>query len=180
MRKLVVKEWMTLDGVFDAETMDQWWTPYDSPERQESILEIYSRGDAYLLGRTLWVGIEGRGTPSRGLDLAALYLETQLRVSGVEPALQNSYLQTYKIGEYKPSEARVNVRVDGQTISPSNYVFFNIGRDPGKGPLDLELVNAGFGIVAEERKVRSLMSLGYLIVFGSLIGLSREAGLPEV
>src|SRR5690242_9668547 len=54
MRQLVVKEWMTLDGVFDAETMDQWWTPYDSPERQQSILEVYSRGDAYLLGRTTY------------------------------------------------------------------------------------------------------------------------------
>ena len=54
MRKLVVKEWMTLDGVFDADTMDQWWNPYDSAERQKSIMEVYSRGDAYLLGRTTY------------------------------------------------------------------------------------------------------------------------------
>jgi dihydrofolate reductase len=54
MRKLVVKEWMTLDGVFDAETMDQWWNPYDSTERQKYILEVYSRGDVYLLGRTTY------------------------------------------------------------------------------------------------------------------------------
>ena len=25
MRKLWVKAWMTLDGVFDADTMDYWW-----------------------------------------------------------------------------------------------------------------------------------------------------------
>jgi dihydrofolate reductase len=54
MRKLVVKEWMTLDGVFDAETMDQWWNPYDSTERQKYIMEVYSRGDVYLLGRTTY------------------------------------------------------------------------------------------------------------------------------
>jgi len=54
MRKIVVKEWMTLDGVFDADTMDQWWNPYDSAERQEYILEQYSRGDVYLLGRTTY------------------------------------------------------------------------------------------------------------------------------
>jgi dihydrofolate reductase len=54
VRKLVVKEWMTLDGVFDADTMDQWWNPYDSAERQQEILEVYSRGDAYLLGRTTY------------------------------------------------------------------------------------------------------------------------------
>ena len=51
MRKILVKEWMTLDGVFDADTMDQWWNSYDSTERQECIMEVYSRGDVYLLGR---------------------------------------------------------------------------------------------------------------------------------
>jgi dihydrofolate reductase len=54
MRKLWVKAWMTLDGVFDADTMEQWWHPYDSAERQKSILEGYSRGDVYLLGRTTY------------------------------------------------------------------------------------------------------------------------------
>src|SRR6266516_8194798 len=54
MRKLWVKAWMTLDGVFDADTMDQWWNPYDSAERQKYILEGYSRGDVYLLGRTTY------------------------------------------------------------------------------------------------------------------------------
>ena len=49
-----MKEWMTLDGVFDADTMDQWWNPYDSAERQQSILEVYKRGDVYLLGRTTY------------------------------------------------------------------------------------------------------------------------------
>src|SRR5918997_1457251 len=42
MRKLWVKAWTTLDGVFDADTMDYW------------------NGDAYLLGRVtyemLWPG----------------------------------------------------------------------------------------------------------------------------
>jgi hypothetical protein len=27
VRKLLVKVWMTLDGVFDADTMDHWWLP---------------------------------------------------------------------------------------------------------------------------------------------------------
>jgi dihydrofolate reductase len=51
MRKLVVKEWMTLDGVFDAETMDQWWNPYESTERQAQIIERFQHSDTYLLGR---------------------------------------------------------------------------------------------------------------------------------
>jgi dihydrofolate reductase len=54
MRKIVVKEWMSLDGVFDADTMGEWRNPYDSAEEQKSILEQYERGDVYLLGRTTY------------------------------------------------------------------------------------------------------------------------------
>lgn len=60
MRKLWVKAWITLDGVFDAETMDYWWQNTNSPERMEYITEQYSQGDIYMLGRTtyemLWPG----------------------------------------------------------------------------------------------------------------------------
>ena len=34
MRKLVVSEWITLDGVFDADTMKEWFEPYDSDGRR--------------------------------------------------------------------------------------------------------------------------------------------------
>ena len=34
MRKLWVKAWTTLDGVFDADTMDYWWQNTNSPERR--------------------------------------------------------------------------------------------------------------------------------------------------
>ncbi len=65
MRKLWVKVWMTLDGVFDADTMDHWWPPadeaaVDEARRLEYVAEEYLRGDTYLLGRTtyemLWPG----------------------------------------------------------------------------------------------------------------------------
>jgi Peptidase family M28 len=103
--------------------------------------------------------LEGRGTPSRGLNLAALYLQAQLQIAGVEPAVGDSYLQVYKIGEYRPAEARVTVSIDGKAIPPDSYVLWNIGRDPAKGTMDLELVNAGNGVVAEERKVDDLAGL---------------------
>jgi dihydrofolate reductase len=54
MRKLVVSEWVTLDGVFDADTMDQWWIPYDSVERQEYIKEGILGCDAMLYGHTTY------------------------------------------------------------------------------------------------------------------------------
>jgi dihydrofolate reductase len=65
MRKLWVKAWVTLDGVFDADTMSLWWPPVneaavDYAKRLDYIAEEYRRGDTYLLGRTtyemLWPG----------------------------------------------------------------------------------------------------------------------------
>jgi dihydrofolate reductase len=56
---------MTLDGVFDADTMDHWWPPadeaaVDEARRLEYVVEEYRSGDVYLLGRTtyemLWPG----------------------------------------------------------------------------------------------------------------------------
>jgi dihydrofolate reductase len=51
MRKLVVSEWVTLDGVFDADTMEQWFKPYDSGDRQAWITNGILSSDAFLLGR---------------------------------------------------------------------------------------------------------------------------------
>ena len=60
MRKLWVKAWMTLDGVFDADTMDYWWQNSNSPERMAYIMEQYQQGDIYMMGRVtyemLWPG----------------------------------------------------------------------------------------------------------------------------
>jgi len=54
MRKLVVSESVTVDGVFDAYTMHQWVTPYDSDERNEYIQETVLASDTLLVGRTTY------------------------------------------------------------------------------------------------------------------------------
>jgi len=100
--------------------------------------------------------LEGRFTPGRGLDLAALYLETQLQAAGIAPAAGGSYRQVYTVGQYAPAAARVVVRIDGRMIDPRDYVFINMGHDPARGPIALPLVEAGYGIVAEERNVDDL------------------------
>jgi dihydrofolate reductase len=51
MSKLSVMAWMSLDGVFDAELMGQWWAPYDSPERAALIQETIGGADAFVFGR---------------------------------------------------------------------------------------------------------------------------------
>ena len=37
MRKLIVTEWVSLDGIFDASSMNKWWLPFDSESRQNYI-----------------------------------------------------------------------------------------------------------------------------------------------
>lgn len=103
--------------------------------------------------------LEGRGTPSRGLDLAARYLASQLQSAGVPPAESGSYLQRYALGEYMPAKADVTVHVNGQLISPGDYVFWNVAYDPGRGPISLPLVYAGDGVVAEDKNIDDLSPL---------------------
>jgi len=54
MGTLVAFEWLSLDGVFEADSMADWFFPYDSPGRRRTILETYQRADALLMGRTTY------------------------------------------------------------------------------------------------------------------------------
>ncbi len=51
MRKLVASEWVTLDGVFDADNVKEWFAPFDSDDRREYIQASISGSDALLVGR---------------------------------------------------------------------------------------------------------------------------------
>lgn len=54
MRKLFASEWVSLDGVFDAGNMDQWFNPYHSDERMAYIQQMILGSDAILFGRTTY------------------------------------------------------------------------------------------------------------------------------
>jgi dihydrofolate reductase len=54
MRKLIVSEWIALDGVFDADTMDQWFHPFQSDERAAYIQEGVLTSDIFLFGRVTY------------------------------------------------------------------------------------------------------------------------------
>jgi dihydrofolate reductase len=59
MRKLIVSEWMSLDGVFDADTMDQWFKPYESDDRAEYIKQNVLTSGAMLAGRVTYEMLAG-------------------------------------------------------------------------------------------------------------------------
>ena len=81
MRKLWVKAWTTLDGVFDADTMDDWWQNTNSPERMRYITEEYSKGDAYLLGRVTYEMLAGYWPKVKNNDKDDLEIANKLNRS---------------------------------------------------------------------------------------------------
>lgn len=62
--------------------------------------------------------LEGRGTPSRGLDLAAEYIASEFRRSGLEPAGDDAYFQTTTVNvrEQNPEGFEMTVTGGGKTI----------------------------------------------------------------
>lgn len=53
MRKLIASEWITLDGIFDADPLhfSEWFLPYDSLARQKWIKNEIESAETLLLGR---------------------------------------------------------------------------------------------------------------------------------
>ncbi len=62
--------------------------------------------------------LEGRATPSRGLDLAAEYIAAQFRRAGLEPAGDDGYFQTATVNvrEQNPEGFEMTVTGGGKTI----------------------------------------------------------------
>lgn len=51
MRKLIVSEWITLDGVFDAEKMGEWFVPFNGDDKKAYIQDCHNTCDGILFGR---------------------------------------------------------------------------------------------------------------------------------
>ncbi|QGZ38584.1 peptidase M28-like protein [Pseudoduganella flava] len=62
--------------------------------------------------------LEGRGTPSRGQDLAAEYIAAQFRRAGLQPAGDDGYFQTanWQYGERAAKDFTFTVQAGGKTI----------------------------------------------------------------
>jgi hypothetical protein len=75
----------------------------------ESITVSGLKGHASFLASDL---LEGRGTPSRGLDLAAEYIAAQFRRIGLEPAGDDGYFQTARFESIKPITEGLEFQVE--------------------------------------------------------------------
>ena len=74
----------------------------------DRISEDSLRGNLSFIASDL---LEGRATPSRGLDLAAEYIAAQFRRAGIEPAGDDGYFQTAKWKLYEPIVEDFDLRI---------------------------------------------------------------------
>jgi hypothetical protein len=63
--------------------------------------------------------LEGRGTPSRGLDIAAEFLASQFRRAGLEPAGDDGYFQTATYYQITPATDPVELSVNDAPLPKS-------------------------------------------------------------
>ena len=94
MRKIIVHEWMTLDGVYDADTMPQWFAPYDSEDRQAWIEHGILSADAFLLGRVTYEMLMGYWP--NVTDRASKEIEVAERLNGAPKYVGSTTLKAGK------------------------------------------------------------------------------------
>lgn len=87
--------------------------------------------------------LEGRDTPSRGLDLACWYVATQLKLWGVKPAGENgTYFQTLKFSKPEISVEKSSMNFNGVALSWGKDFAIN---PIGGAVTDSNLVFVGYG-----------------------------------
>ena len=100
--------------------------------------------------------LEGRAVGSRGIDLAALYHETQFRLAGLKPFFGEGYRQTFDLKGSQP-DRNMTLEVRGEKTAaqvfkyPESFVGLTY-REDCPGLIEGELVYAGYLIQAPERQ----------------------------
>ena len=76
--------------------------------------------------------LEGRRTPSRGLDIAAEYIAAQFRRAGLEPAGDDGYFQTVKMADVAATSRRARARLTPEAgeLKVRNVAGILRGSDP--------------------------------------------------
>jgi hypothetical protein len=81
--------------------------------------------------------LEGRDTPSRGLDIAAEYIAAQFRAAGLEPAGDDGYFQTARwlVAEADPAAFACSVQVGDRVLpfAPDQVTLMGV-----TGPVEID------------------------------------------
>ncbi|MEI6050448.1 MAG: M28 family peptidase [Bacteroidota bacterium] len=99
--------------------------------------------------------LKGRMNGEEGLDIAARYIASQAKLSGLKPANGNSYFQPYTVIKktIDPNKTRVQIFTGGKdTLTINEPVYQLVPTGPSDFILDGEVVFAGYGIKSDKYK----------------------------
>jgi dihydrofolate reductase len=152
MRRLVVSESVSLDGVFDAETMSQWATPYYSEERDGVIRKTILASDALLLGRTTY-------------DLQAWYWPNQ---KGDKYGIAN---HKNSMPKYVVTSTPLQAQWNNLTVIQNNIVeeITRLKEQPGK-----DILIEGSAVLVESLAQADLIDEYRFLVHPSIMGSGKR------
>jgi len=167
------------------------YTASVTPDRRATLARISAQsleGHVWFLASDL---LEGRGTPSRGLDIAAEYIAAQFRRAGLKPVGDDGYFQTahFVVSEQSSEGAELTIHGEG--------VELRLGRDelriesPGLAdftdvtPVKVDLKNAkpedcaGKVIVAAVERLGGLRALRKLKPAAAILAFTTHSAKPS-
>ena len=114
--------------------------------------------------------LEGRDTPSRGLDIAAKFIATSLSRWGFKPAGDNgTFFQRFALSKTTVDSARTTVVINGQTFSHGADFVANVAS--GAGVASGPLIYVGHGMMF---KAKNIDAFAGLEVKGKIVIWSNE------
>ncbi len=129
-------------------------TPPDAADRAMSTIRPEAlRADMRFLSDDL---LEGRGTATRGHELAAKFMAAQFEGLGLQPAGDaGTYFQEVPLRSFKPDEGQTTFTVAraGQEETLNFRTDYIVGGDPSRPAVSVEapVVFVGFGVTAPEQ-----------------------------
>ena len=111
--------------------------------------------------------LEGRGTPSRGQDIAAEYIAAQLRRAGIEPAGDDGYFQTAKFLSIEQNRDGLKCELTG--TDPVTLEAVSIDNPVAQALTDQPMVKYGDGVAVAGKVV-----VAYAADFRQLMTLQRK------
>jgi len=102
--------------------------------------------------------LEGRNTPSRGLDVAAKFIATNLSRWGIKPAGDNgAYFQRFELGKNTVDSAQTTLEINGQRFRFGND--FLASTNSGSGTASGPLVYASHGAIFPKKNINAFQGL---------------------
>ena len=143
-------------------------------QAMSTITSDASRADMRFLSDD---ALEGRGTATRGHELAAKYMATRFEGMGLAPAGDNNtYFQSVPVRSLRTDVSKSSLAItrNGSPLSLTSHTDFLIEPDPARPDVstDADVVFAGFGITAPDQHYDDYKSLD---VKGKIVAIAQGA-----